>query len=196
MLVRKCPRSSRLFWNITRIMLIEAEFWYSVMMCGRRLERGQWPWVRPQAWNSRSAPPPWWPGLVAHLGAAGDISVQGLPKSWWAVLLQKRGAIHKHFRMHLVRTSVKGYVDWKIYFAHLSRLAAILRFTCSSSHLLYTLCQRASIIVPLSWWFETIPFTKTLITDFHNYGRKNIKTLLCNHFGAGNISLLNVIIFW
>lgn len=106
MLVRKCPRSSRLFWNITRIMLIEAKFWYSVMMCGRRLERGQWPWVRPQAWNSRSAPPPWWPGLVAHLGAAGDISVQGLPKSWWAALLQKRGAIHKHFRMHHVRTYV------------------------------------------------------------------------------------------
>lgn len=106
MLVRKRPRSSRLFWNITRIMLIEAKFCYSVMMCGRRLERGQWPWVRPQAWNSRSAPPPWWPGLVAHLGAAGDISDQGLPKSWWAVLLQKRGAIHKHFRMHLVRTYV------------------------------------------------------------------------------------------
>lgn len=154
MLVGKRPRSRRLVWNITRIMLIEATLWDLVMMCGRRLERGQWPWVRPQAWNSRSAPP-----LVAHLGAASDKSVQGLPKSWWAVLLQKRGAIHKHFRMHLVRSPVKGYDDWKIYSAHLSRLATILRFTCSSSDLLYTLCQWASIIVPLSWWFEIMPFT-------------------------------------
>lgn len=78
-------------------------------------------------------------GLVAHLGAASDKSFQGLPKSWWAVLLQKRGAIHKHFRMHLVRRSVKGYDDGKNYSAHLSRLATILRFTCSSSDLLYRL---------------------------------------------------------